>query len=299
MSIQLIEKLSGLSLSQYQDFYMEDLQEIACDHNSQIIPGQMCACTSHHIMQRRCSVLDNKNMAQEEARIPPSCADPYLIYMDWNSFSNTGLTRQQAENQFLRAFGGETGSGEGWANFIDLQFRFTNDRTVAHCLVDWARLSGSILAWSNLANNTCSKSQQQRYDIRGWSEHLLFLTVLHELGHLLGLGHLGGNYIMNPSILTQLSGLTPTDISRARGLGYGPAPDRPDPVPTNDGLLIIKDNELRISVSNNLPFNGTFDVLDGTTKAGNVWITDSRLNVDFNRTNGQFSLKKSLDFDFF
>jgi len=136
-----------------------------------------------------------------------------------------GITKAQALEQFQRAFG-------VWWKAIGLKFVLTDDRRQAHCVIDWGALSGTVLAWSNLADNTCNKNQQQRYDIRGWTPHLLFLVILHELGHLLGLPHRPGNFLMNPGIITSLDGPTPTDISDAIALGYPgpPGDDQPGDV---------------------------------------------------------------------
>ena len=141
-----------------------------------------------------------------------------------------------APNFALQAFGRAM---KDWSETLDLNFELTTDPTAAHCRVGFSPLTGTTLAWSHLANGTCSRSMRQEYDIRQWSQHLLYLTVLHELGHLLGLPHRNGPYIMNPSILTDLEGLTERDNRDALNLGYkraGQAPPAPSPEPAPNEL---------------------------------------------------------------
>jgi hypothetical protein len=47
----------------------------------------------------------------------------------------------------------------------------------AKCYVSWQGLGGSTLAWSHLADNSCSDDKKQRYDIRRWSKHQFYQTV--------------------------------------------------------------------------------------------------------------------------
>lgn len=217
---------TGLTVEQYQKKYAEDInQTLRLEHNRDVDPnGVIGPHTAAHIMQRKCGVDDTA--AAEEARIPPACQSEYRIHIDWSGFNpaTMGISREDARGLFLRAF-------DDWLRAIGIAFKLVEQAANAHCTIDFALLSGSTLAWSHLANNTCNRGQQQRYDIRRWTMHMLYLTILHELGHLLGLPHRSGMFVMNPSILTQLEGLTQQDIRDAIALGYpGGSPD-PDPGP--------------------------------------------------------------------
>lgn len=119
-----------------------------------------------------------------------------------------------------------------WNSVINIHLQRVNTPGTAHVDVQWLRLAGNTLAWSHLADGTCSRSKQQRYDFRPWNPHLFFQTVLHEVGHLIGLSHKSGHYVMNPSILTAINGLTMVDIERALALGYDTPTQTPTPPPT-------------------------------------------------------------------
>ncbi len=181
-------------------------------------------------MDNVCGVsnLDDRGYARSEARFPDHCDKRIGIWLNEADYPGSGVMGLNFE-QFGTIYGRAMSA---WNETVDLRLQFA-DRGEAICQVDFANLQGSTLAWSHLADNTCSRNKQQRYDHRHWGEHLLYLTALHELGHLIGLGHRNGNYIMNPTILTGLDGLTSHDITRARNLGYGaPTGPTPDPPPT-------------------------------------------------------------------
>ncbi len=170
-----------------------------------------------------CSNLDHRGFVRAQASFPPSCRLSVGIYIDWRKFPDgrMGITRERFHQAFLRAIA-------EWNAHVGIRFYLEPDVEKALAYVDFANLAGTVLAWSHLADGTCRDDKQQRYDIRNWTPHLAFLTILHELGHLLGLVHKNGPYVMNPTILTGLNGLTTDDIRRARNLGYG-EPETPGP----------------------------------------------------------------------
>ncbi len=165
---------------------------------------------------------DKAGLLIEEAKWPNSCLRVHLR-IDWSGFneSSMGISRSDAERAFRKAV-------KDWNAAINIVLSL--DDGDAYTTIDFRNLGGSTLAWSHLANNNCG-SKQQRYDIRRWSFHLLYLTILHEIGHLIGLTHDSQRVIMYPSIITSLEGLTSRDIKRALGLGYKPGkeeePDKP------------------------------------------------------------------------
>lgn len=186
--------------------------------------------------EHHCCGCASKGQSAEEARFPDACKTEILCIVDkdspsrgWPGDGVMGLRYEQFFAQFHRAC-------ETWNTHVGLRLAVTDDRSLfprAICKVVFWDFGGSVLADSHLADGTCADDKRQRYDHRQWSEHLLYLTILHELGHLIGLQHKTGPYIMNPTILTGLDGLTDDDIRRARGLGYGdPLGNVPSPPPT-------------------------------------------------------------------
>lgn len=176
-----------------------------------------------HISQRSCMVPDN--LAIEDAKWPENCQGDLGLFIDWGGFNeNTvGFSQVEAEELFASAL-------NDWNQIIAVRLYVSHVFETAKTNVQWTRLSGPTLAWSHLANNSCADDKQQRYDLREWSKHQFYLTVLHEVGHLLGLPHRRGSYVMNPSILTSLAGLTERDIQDARNLGYASGPLAPNPI---------------------------------------------------------------------
>ena len=238
------------ALAKYQETWAPDMVEDSKKHHGRpIVPnGELGPVTLGHMQGRSCGCPDFAEDGLEiaEANWPSSCRHDIKIRLDLRRYSSSrmGLSSETFRQQYVRAL-------NDWNKEVDLKLSLVPRADQARVYVTLDALSGSTLAWSHLANNSCGR-KEQRYDIRRWSAHMLYLTVLHEVGHLIGLPHRTGNFIMNPSIITSLRGLTTTDIQRARNLGYG-APDRPDPDPDPTGPnlsmeIVTKDGE-RLSVT--------------------------------------------------
>lgn len=187
--------------------------------------------TINLLRQERCGVSDNPYAINDiaEANWPESCRFNLGIFVDWDDFPNSGMgiSLQEAKTEYNRAL-------NKWNSVIGINMFMVD--TASHsdrkCSVDFDNLSGSTLAWSNLATNSCSNNKQQRYDIRNWSPLMFYKVAIHELGHLIGLQHKSGPYIMNPSIQSGVDDLTSNDIERAKQLGYSePTNPNPNPIP--------------------------------------------------------------------
>jgi len=204
---------------------LDEMVETAAKFQSVMRPGDehnVCGCTA----------LDAQGLAQQPARFPDACKAKITIYInraDWPGDGQMGMRFDAWQAVYAEAC-------REWNDAAGLRFRLVPSSRAAIAEVDFDELGGQTLAWSHLADGSCASNKRQRYDHRQWNAHLLRLTALHELGHLIGLQHKNGPYVMNPTILTGLNGLTSEDIRRARGLGYGnpETPDPPSPEPPPD-----------------------------------------------------------------
>ena len=142
-----------------------------------------------------------------------------------------------------------------WEEVIDVRFQILPQFTrEARIWITDAALPGSTLAWSFLANNSCGAALEQRYDtLVDWNEDYLTATIVHEVGHALGLTHSNSRSdIMYPSITMNTIKPSSGDIRRAVNIGYHertepvppippvpPTPPTPEP-PNMDWLELIK-----------------------------------------------------------
>jgi hypothetical protein len=222
-----------------------------------------------HIHSRHCMVPDNLGM--EEANWPTTCRQDLGLYWDWAGFraSTVGFSEQEAKDIVDEAL-------NHWNSKVGLRLYRSTDFPSAVCSVKWVGLGGSTLAWSNFPDNSCEDDKRQRYDAnRRWSKHQLYQTIIHECGHLVGLPHRRGNFVMNPTIITSLNGLTDRDVRDAMALGYGDPFDLP-PTPTTPtgytGSITLTDGSL-IPASRIREINLTFSqviTIRPTTPTGTV-----------------------------
>lgn len=164
-------------------------------------------------------------LTPQDARWPDHCLD-IGIFFDWDTWHpNLGLSQDEFYDLFTEAL-------NIWNSKLKVHLYLTDYHHEAKVVAEFATLAGNTLAWSHLADGDCSDDKVQQYDRREWYPQLFKQTVLHEVGHLLGLSHKRGDYVMNPTIITTIYGLTQDDIARARALGYQPRTTDPNQPPT-------------------------------------------------------------------
>lgn len=173
--------------------------------------------------------------------------------LPWH-YDFTGYRGMMSEQQLVDVFNKAWGY---WAEVVEISPRRVESRGQAKVWGTFARIDGAsnVLAWSMLANNG-NDPKEQRYDNgESWNDTNpgvpaggidLVRVACHEIGHVLGLDHDGGNAnaLLRPSYSTQIPKPTERDIQRLVGLGYKrrmvspPPPDGPPP-PVRDAAISL------------------------------------------------------------
>lgn len=216
----------------YQRTWKPDLDELARRTYGRdlSVDGEAGQVTLRHVLDRTCGVPDrlyasDGTLLSADARWPDACLQDIGFYLDAARYAtyaaSMGLTFEQFAAIFRRAL-------EHIRNFAEIGFHVAEDRSSARMYVGFERLGGSTLAWSHLANDSCG-DKEQRYTIRDWNEDYLFLVAVHECLHAAGCPHTPGPYVMNPSIIPTLAGMTPRDVENLLSRGYQRIEPKPDP----------------------------------------------------------------------
>lgn len=216
------------AVESYQKYFYDMLDTLTHQFHQRgaVIDGEIGPATDKLLDMPRCGVPEYAN--HQEANWPTNCRNEITVSYDFDSIS--AATASVAWPQALKA----------WVDRCELMFELKSQFSQSTRI--WATdgpLPGSTLAWSMLAQNNCGARLEQRYDTTvNWSVTYLSSTIVHEVGHALGLEHINNrNAIMYPSI-SNITVPGEPDIAAMERLGYKrrTTPIPPPDVPTPGGV---------------------------------------------------------------
>lgn len=166
------------------------------------------------------------------------CKWPHTKITYYENMTLSGLTREQIKAAYDLAF-------QQWADVCGIEVARVDDPKLANVFArqGWIDVPGMTLAWSYFPCGYASTDQvTQKYDtMERWTPNFLVATACHEIGHALGLSHLGSGTLMAAwgSSITKPQA---KDIAEAQAR-YGPplpkpGPD-PKPQPTDPDYMLV------------------------------------------------------------
>lgn len=177
------------------------------------VTGELDSVTERHILLPRfCSYPDR--MAVEELSGPARWG---IRSLTWSLVGSIpGLSNEDAKAAFAEAW-------TGWTNAANLTATYTANAKTANIIktVGGIDRSGGTLAWSELPNGNDGQLTQKYDAHERWiiaenppsASIDLVRVARHELGHALGISHIGGNNLLAPTYSSRIRGLQAGDVA--------------------------------------------------------------------------------------
>ena len=191
--------------------------------------------TTTSMSQPRCGLPDFQlSREPEKASWPRNCMRVATAYR-----LNLNLDDDAIESAWDKALG-------LWSASCGLELSRIEAMQEANIWATSGPLPGSTLAWSYLPNGNCRERLEQRYDTTvTWNHDFLAKTILHEVGHAIGLTHSNRQSdIMYPSITGRTLSSYPSPNDKRRVVAYygdSQDPTPPPPPPPGGNLLVIRE----------------------------------------------------------
>ena len=102
-----------------------------------------------------------------------------------------------------------------WSMHADIDFEEESDNSLSDIIFLAANIENSNVGYPNFGDELCSKiAGHVIFNANRTNCNVFYLLALHEIGHVLGLGHVGTNNIMRPGVTSSsLEGLQVGDIA--------------------------------------------------------------------------------------
>ncbi len=182
--------------------------------------GKFDGATERHLCSPRCCRFpDRMNLAADLQKWPAG------MVITWKVETAAGiLPRTAIETAYMSAT-------QDWMKVCGVKFEPTANSKTAGILVHFSGIDGAgrVLAWSDLPDDKGSQRIQRFDSEEPWvvsdkpkpGEIDFVRVVKHELGHVLGIGHIGMGNLLQPMYDPALRSLQAGDIAEAVAR-YGP-----------------------------------------------------------------------------
>lgn len=219
--LDLADLAAREAIRSYQEFFRDTIDEVSQEvhRRDSVADGEVGPATERVLHMPRCGQPDYA--VSEEANWPTDCRGSLKAGRDFDSLP--GLTKEETDMVWWAITNNLT------AAIADLEITPVFDDPVRLQMDFWAflrRLSGSTLAWHELATSDCSAVLDGAWDSdRDWSVIGAATTGTHEFGHGLGMNHNNDSSalmypIINSAARARRGWPNRTDFAQLQRLGY-------------------------------------------------------------------------------